>query len=273
MDTAPTDYASCSLRELYQVLNYIDRERVPDTYASLVSEIESRDVQTERELLECWRLLDHHKHPEFAETLADRINTLASQREAAESQSGATKPERPPIPEDKLYKTFWRRFIAQFVDGLFVTVITMVFLLVIAPIVLTTGATTGWALLPLLIIMNTIVIGYPIVMHAEYGQTLGKMATGVKVMDVSEARGLTIRQSMLRDIVPLISGVVATIAAVVQISKGNLSDDGSPSAYDFHEALLGIWFLLEVITMLFNKKRRAVHDFIAGTVVKRVPRN
>ncbi|MEL6950531.1 MAG: RDD family protein [Pseudomonadota bacterium] len=272
MDTAPTDYASCSLRELYQVLNYIDRERVPDSYASLVDEIASRDGQTERELLECWRLLDHHKHPEFAETLADRINALASQRQAAESRTENAKPERPPIPEDKRYKTFWRRFIAQFIDGLFVTVVAMVFLLVISPIILNRGADTGWAILPLLIIMNVMIIGYPIVMHAEYGQTLGKMATAVKVVDVSEARGLTIRQSMLRDVVPLISGVVATIGAVIQISTGNLSDDGSPTAYDFHEALLGIWFLLEVITMLFNKKRRAVHDFIAGTVVKRVPR-
>jgi uncharacterized RDD family membrane protein YckC len=29
------------------------------------------------------------------------------------------------------------------------------------------------------------------------------------------------------------------------------------------------WYLLEVITMLTNDKRRAVHDFIAGTVVVR----
>ena len=31
------------------------------------------------------------------------------------------------------------------------------------------------------------------------------------------------------------------------------------------------WFLLELVTMLFNPKRRAVHDFIAGSVVKRTP--
>jgi uncharacterized RDD family membrane protein YckC len=28
-----------------------------------------------------------------------------------------------------------------------------------------------------------------------------------------------------------------------------------------------VWFYSEVLTMLFNKRRRALHDFIAGTVV------
>ena len=30
-----------------------------------------------------------------------------------------------------------------------------------------------------------------------------------------------------------------------------------------------LWFFAEVITMLTNQKRRALHDFIAGTVVIR----
>jgi uncharacterized RDD family membrane protein YckC len=32
------------------------------------------------------------------------------------------------------------------------------------------------------------------------------------------------------------------------------------------------WFTLEIVTMLSNRKRRAVHDFIAGSVVMRVDR-
>jgi uncharacterized RDD family membrane protein YckC len=30
-----------------------------------------------------------------------------------------------------------------------------------------------------------------------------------------------------------------------------------------------LWFLLEIITLFANKKRRALHDFIAGSVVIR----
>jgi uncharacterized RDD family membrane protein YckC len=33
--------------------------------------------------------------------------------------------------------------------------------------------------------------------------------------------------------------------------------------------LATLWFLLEIATMLTNEKRRAVHDFIAGSVVIR----
>lgn len=33
--------------------------------------------------------------------------------------------------------------------------------------------------------------------------------------------------------------------------------------------LPGLWFVAEVLTMLTNEKRRALHDFIAGTVVVR----
>jgi uncharacterized RDD family membrane protein YckC len=33
----------------------------------------------------------------------------------------------------------------------------------------------------------------------------------------------------------------------------------------------GLWFLAEVVTMLTNEKRRALHDWIAGSVVVRVP--
>lgn len=41
----------------------------------------------------------------------------------------------------------------------------------------------------------------------------------------------------------------------------------APSWYGFTTVLINIWVWGEFVTMLFNKKRRAVHDFIAGTVV------
>jgi uncharacterized RDD family membrane protein YckC len=32
-----------------------------------------------------------------------------------------------------------------------------------------------------------------------------------------------------------------------------------------------VWFVLEILTMLTNRRRRALHDLIAGTVVVRAP--
>jgi uncharacterized RDD family membrane protein YckC len=33
-----------------------------------------------------------------------------------------------------------------------------------------------------------------------------------------------------------------------------------------------LWFMAEILTMLSNRKRRAIHDFLAGTVVVRLRR-
>src|SRR5690606_6773053 len=40
---------------------------------------------------------------------------------------------------------------------------------------------------------------YSVLLHARYGQTLGKMALGVKVLDTSEERIPTLRQALIRD--------------------------------------------------------------------------
>jgi hypothetical protein len=43
----------------------------------------------------------------------------------------------------------------------------------------------------------------------------------------------------------------------------------APSWYQIVNITMNIWIWGEFITMLTNKKRRAVHDFMAGTVVIR----
>jgi hypothetical protein len=50
------------------------------------------------------------------------------------------------------------------------------------------------------------------------------------------------------------------------VAEGKLSHD---SALLCFVALPLLWFLVEIVTMLTNGKRRALHDFIAGTVVIR----
>ena len=43
------------------------------------------------------------------------------------------------------------------------------------------------------------------------------------------------------------------------------------SPYMIFTYSLGIWAVLEVLTMLLNRNRRALHDSIAGSVVVRLP--
>jgi uncharacterized RDD family membrane protein YckC len=47
----------------------------------------------------------------------------------------------------------------------------------------------------------------------------------------------------------------------------------SPDFFNLHSYIAFAdfaWFVAEILTMLSNEKRRAIHDFIAGTVVVRI---
>jgi uncharacterized RDD family membrane protein YckC len=164
------------------------------------------------------------------------------------------------------YQTFWPRFWAGWIDGL-----------VFAPLYFVdqwlhdmTTAPFALALWFILYIFST--DAYSVLMHARYGQTLGKMIMGVKVLDLSESR-LSLRQAALRDIVLIVFSVVTVASGLPRVLAG-LDPYPEPSEFSALDQfwLYGpfIWFAAELVTMLTNSKRRAVHDYIAGTVVVRV---
>jgi uncharacterized RDD family membrane protein YckC len=110
-------------------------------------------------------------------------------------------------------------------------------------------------------------------MHGKYGQTLGKMACKVKVVDVSEQKGISMKQAFLRDIILIVFGTLGMIFMIPDVLSGTYpyvpeSIDLSTMFWFFIWGYAeSAWFFAEFITMLFSSKRRAVHDFIAGTVV------
>jgi uncharacterized RDD family membrane protein YckC len=112
---------------------------------------------------------------------------------------------------------------------------------------------------------------YTVLFHWRTGQTLGKRAVGVKVLDVSETRLPTLQQALLRDIGYIILNTFALSYLVFLVIRGEYSDlafaESMPSRVANWAGWL--WFMLEVITMLTNRKRRALHDLIARTVVVR----
>ncbi|MFD1877008.1 RDD family protein [Vibrio chagasii] len=64
--------------------------------------------------------------------------------------------------------------------------------------VISSGCVFTWG-----VVNSLIGITYYVGMQAKFGQTIGKMVTRVKVVDVSESRNLTLKQSCMRDIVPI----------------------------------------------------------------------
>lgn len=164
------------------------------------------------------------------------------------------------------YHTFWQRFWAGVVDG-------FVFLpLSIADGYLSNEERGVFVLVVWTLFFRASFLVYSVLMHARFGQTLGKMAMRIKVMDVGEDRTPTLREAVMRDIGWIVMEVLMLglfFSAVFQPGF-DMMEFISSKAYTILALGALAWMVLELVTMLTNAKRRALHDFIAGTVVVRV---
>jgi len=112
---------------------------------------------------------------------------------------------------------------------------------------------------------------YSVCMHAARGQTLGKWLMDVRVIRCDESP-LGLRHALVRDSVPIVLTAVWAVGNVPRVLTGE-----APQGY---ASLGGVgslvsvfdqaWLYLEIITMFFNAKRRALHDLMANSVVVRV---
>ncbi|MEO7803520.1 MAG: RDD family protein [Actinomycetota bacterium] len=111
---------------------------------------------------------------------------------------------------------------------------------------------------------------YSVLLHARYGQTLGKMVAGVKVLDLSEEHVPSLRQALIRDFPHIVVSVASLVYLYVLVVVGKYSREaeiGGPGLVIGIASM--IWVLLELVTMLASERRRAIHDLLAGTVVVR----
>ncbi len=112
---------------------------------------------------------------------------------------------------------------------------------------------------------------YYIFFHHYYGRTIGKAFMGIKVLDVSEKKRLSILQAIRRDIVYVVLQITVTISTFVMLSDdtNEIIYESSATVQQLFDWSILTWTIAEFITMLFNNKRRAIHDFIAASVVIR----
>lgn len=110
------------------------------------------------------------------------------------------------------------------------------------------------------IFINTLSYSYSIVAHHRFGQTIGKYCFSVKVVqNTDESKLLTLSQALKRDLIGI--GLVI-LDIMLKILK--VSDTGWGNWVSF---LAGFgWLIAEIVTMLINKKRRSIHDYIANAV-------
>jgi len=210
------------------------------------------------DLLDVARHIDRDAHPE-----RHRIIRAEIERRRREPAPAVVPPERRPAPSK--YATFWRRVGANGIDWLIYLPVAIgaQFLAHASPDPML-QATPGF-------IVSLLFFLYSIVLHGRNGQTLGKRAAGVRVLDFSK-EGLTVAQAITRDLVPL-SFTIASFVVIV-----NVGLPSELSGLDFAALIPGLallsipllWGLAEILTMATNRKRRAIHDVIAGSVVVRV---
>lgn len=164
------------------------------------------------------------------------------------------------------YATFWPRFWAGSVDGLIFMPLDWIHSLVFS------HCDSAPLLIFVHVVSSSAFLVYSILMHGKRGQTIGKKVCGVIVLDVSE-RPLSMRQAVLRDILYVILLPIFLVRDIVHIIQG--IDISAPPNSTLLDTIMGcfvlVFFLLEMATMLTNRKRRALHDLIAGSVVVRVP--
>ena len=185
---------------------------------------------------------------------SDEMNSIA---EEVEERIKKRKEEE---IQYRRYQTTRPRFTAALIDGvLLIVVITLLEFLAIG----------DWSASLISFISLALPVAYSILMHARYGQTLGKMALAIKILDKEEKTGISIGQAVLRSIGPLVYVVFFLLNTLVAAMLG-------PDSFEFTSILLLVlqivywcWGILEIVTMLFDDKSRALHDYIAGTVVIR----
>ena len=150
----------------------------------------------------------------------------------------------------------------------------------IALLVLYTNSVSKNAFLYTLIPNLIFGIWYNVYLVKKYGGTPGKLIMGIKIIKLN-GKPLEWKEAILRHSVLLLLSLFSSILMIFCISKAdentynNLSwlkqsqylMTFAPISFIVYNYLSNIWVYGELIVLLTNSRKRAVHDFIAGTVI------
>lgn len=164
-------------------------------------------------------------------------------------------------PHSEKYLTFWPRFWSPSIDNLVLWPFTVLIPLILAATVFRENE----AVMGLALFTAVIQFAYTIHFNAQYGGTVGKLQCNLRIRDHRSEGPISYRQAILRDLVPIVLLVVLFLHWDRVPQKG---EEVAPEV-SYIYLIFFLWFAAEILTMLTNSKRRALHDFIAGTVVVR----
>ena len=175
-------------------------------------------------------------------------------------------------PEQLRYAGFWARFASMLLDGLILTPITG----------LDWFGSRHFRLFDLYVLVPLLIfqLFWSVWLVRRFGGTPGKLIMGLRIRKVN-GEPVGYREALLRCSVDLVLGMLTSIAGIMaatQMTDHEFGTLGFAAQQDRLAALqpgwskpvmlaFQIWTWGELIVLLTNRKRRALHDFLAGTVV------
>jgi uncharacterized RDD family membrane protein YckC len=173
---------------------------------------------------------------------------------------------------ESLYAGFWTRLASLLLDAI-----------IMVPIIFLTLYLNGLGknIYFITFIVNFIIgIWYGIYLPKKYGGTPGKLIVGIKIIRL-DGQSIDWKESFLRYIINLLLSLFSAIMMTVCILQ---ADDSvftslswlkqtqylmslSPKFFKVHTWISNIWVYGELAVLLTNERKRAIHDFIAGTVI------
>jgi len=172
---------------------------------------------------------------------------------------------------DKIYSGFWSRLGANLLDGLIILPVSLVFIFI--------NSINMYAYFFTIIPDLIFIFWYNIYLPKRYGGTPGKLIAGLKIVKL-DSSSIGWKESVLRysvNIIFIIISIAMMIIAIISADAEIYNDldwlqksqylSGISGATYIITVLSNIWIWSEVIVLLFNKRKRAIHDFIAGTVI------
>lgn len=174
--------------------------------------------------------------------------------------------------DDNIYAGFGPRLASLLLDA----VIIMPFVFVILYLNSASKDIYYYTLLPNLAFN----LWYNIYLPKRYGGTPGKLILGMQILNLN-GNPIGFKEAFLRHLVMLILTLfssVLMIDALLVADESTFQDLGwlqqsvylmslSPLLFTIYTWLTNIWTWSELIVLLTNPRRRALHDYIAGTVI------
>jgi len=172
-----------------------------------------------------------------------------------------------PVERHVTYGGFWPRLGALFLDGL---------ILGLPSLALSYFNVVNWKSSALLIVISLIGVVYKPFMEFQYGATLGKMALDLHVVNLNFQKA-NFTEIFLRNVFNVASGIFSLISSVIifnsmefQRLTGYMEFNTLVANQRGSSAVQGIYFLVllvELICLVSDKQKRALHDRIGKTYV------